>query len=99
MPSTPGSTSRVFRGEFAVPFGRENDVAEVVDLFDFGVQVDVEAPPANEIVSEKEFDKMMDKECAGADEHLDGRESVVLALRTAHYFRVRRFRQRSDLAN
>jgi len=54
-----------------VPYGRDNEVAEVVDLFDFGVPVDVEAPPANEIVSEKEFEKMMDKECAGAGEHLE----------------------------
>ena len=45
-----------------VPLGAEG--AAVIDLFDFGVPVDVEAPPANEIVSEDKFDKVMEKECA-----------------------------------
>jgi hypothetical protein len=50
-----------------VPFGGENEAAGVFDLFDFGVPVDVEAPPASEIVSEDKMDKLMQKECAGAD--------------------------------
>lgn len=50
-----------------VPFGGETDSGFVIDLFDFGVPVDVEAPPADEVVSEDEFDKLMDKECAGAE--------------------------------
>ena len=50
-----------------VPDGGENESAAVFDLFDFGVPVDVEAPPANQIVSEDKMDKLMEKECAGAD--------------------------------
>lgn len=50
-----------------IPFGGETDSGFVIDLFDFGVPVDVEAPPSNEVVSEDEFDKLMDEECAGAD--------------------------------
>jgi hypothetical protein len=47
-----------------VPYGDGNDeLAAVVDLFDFGVPVDVQAPPASEIVSEDRFDKLMEKEC------------------------------------
>lgn len=33
------------------------------ELFDFGVKVEVEAPPADEIVSEEEFSKLMQEEC------------------------------------
>jgi hypothetical protein len=33
------------------------------ELFDFGVKVEVEAPPADEVVSEEEFDKLMQEEC------------------------------------
>jgi hypothetical protein len=47
-----------------VPFGGESEAAGVFDLFDFGVPVDVEAPPANQIVSEDKMDKLMQKECA-----------------------------------
>jgi hypothetical protein len=50
-----------------IPFGGETDSGFVIDLFDFGVPVDVEAPPADEVVSEDEFDKLMDEQCAGAD--------------------------------
>jgi hypothetical protein len=50
-----------------VPDGGENESAVVLDLFDFGVPVDVEAPPANQVVSEDKMDKLMEKECAGAD--------------------------------
>jgi len=48
-----------------VPYGSEKDAgAEVVDLFDFGVPVDVQAPTADVIVSEEKFDALMEKECA-----------------------------------
>lgn len=50
-----------------IPLGGEDDSAYVMDLFDFGVPVDVEAPSAGEIVTEDRFDKLMDEECAGAD--------------------------------
>jgi len=43
--------------------------ADAVDLFAFGVRVDVEAPPANEIVSDDKFNKLMEKECAGVEKH------------------------------
>jgi len=43
------------------------DGAAVVDLFDFGVPVDVEAPPADEIVSEETLTKLLRKECAGEE--------------------------------
>ena len=51
-----------------IPYG-ENDGGAVFDLFDFGIPVDVEAPPADEIVSEDKMDKLMEKECSGADKH------------------------------
>lgn len=55
-----------------VPFGSGKDAgAEVVDLFDFGVPVDVQAPPADAIVSEKKFEQLMEKECAGAGKDLE----------------------------
>jgi hypothetical protein len=47
-----------------VPSGTDGETAAVADLFDFGVRVDVEAPPASEIVSEERFDELMQKECA-----------------------------------
>ena len=47
-----------------VPYGSGDDAAGVVDLFDFGVPVDVAAPPASEILSEDKMDKLMEKECA-----------------------------------
>jgi hypothetical protein len=50
-----------------VPFGAGGYAGAVVDLFDFGVPVDIDAPPANEVVSEDKFDKLMEKECTGAD--------------------------------
>ena len=48
--------------------GSGSDSAEVVDLFDFGVPVDVQAPPASEVVSEEKFNKVMEKACAGAEQ-------------------------------
>jgi hypothetical protein len=62
-----------------VPQGGEHEAAVVFDLFDFGVPVDVEAPPANEIVSEKEFEKMMKEECAGAGTDLDNANVLCMA--------------------
>jgi hypothetical protein len=59
-----------------VPFGGENEAAGVFDLFDFGVPVDVEAPPANEIVSEDKMDKLMEKECATADKAPEDRNPL-----------------------
>ena len=57
--------ARASHDRIRIPYGGEPKAAvEVVDLFDFGVPVDVEAPPANEVVSEEEFDKLMEKECA-----------------------------------
>ena len=48
-----------------VPYGSGDDtLAAVVDLFDFGVPVDADVPPASEIVSEDKFEKLMDEECA-----------------------------------
>jgi hypothetical protein len=47
-----------------IPFGSKSQAASVVDLFDFGVHVDVEAPAADEILSEEEFGKLMDDECS-----------------------------------
>lgn len=50
-----------------VPYGVADDsIAAVVDLFDFGVKVDAEAPPADEIVPEEKFNRLMEKECADA---------------------------------
>jgi hypothetical protein len=39
------------------------DGVTVVEYFDFGVDFDVEAPPADEIVSEEEFSKLIVKWC------------------------------------
>ena len=50
------------------------------ELFDFGVPVEVEAPPANEILSEKEFDKMMDKECPSAAKDLEHANPLCLVF-------------------
>jgi hypothetical protein len=50
-----------------VPYWGEDAPVAVVDLFDFGVQVDVDAPPADEIVSEEKMDELMERECASAD--------------------------------
>lgn len=37
--------------------------ATAVDLFDFGVTVDVEVPPAGEIITDDEFMKLLEDEC------------------------------------
>ena len=59
-----------------VPLGVEG--AAVIDLFDFGVPVDVEAPPANEIVSEHKFDKLMETECANVGKDLEDANPLCL---------------------
>jgi hypothetical protein len=61
-----------------VPFGAGGDAAAVVDLFDFGVPVDIEAPPANEIVSEDKFDKLMETECANVGKDLEDANPLCL---------------------
>ena len=61
-----------------IPFGGENDSAGVIDLFDFGVPVHVEAPPASEIVSEDKMNKLMKKECAGAEKDLENMNPLCL---------------------
>jgi hypothetical protein len=64
-----------------VPFGSEKDAgAEVVDLFDFGVPVDVQAPTADVIVSEEKFDALMEKECAKAKTAKDFEAANPLCL-------------------
>jgi hypothetical protein len=50
-----------------VPYAGTEGPVEVIDLYDFGVPVDVEAPPADEVVSEKEFYKLMEKECESSN--------------------------------
>ena len=46
-----------------IPYGSDAG-RRSFDLYDFGVEVDIEAPPAEEILSEEEFEKMMEKECS-----------------------------------
>jgi len=65
----------------SVPFGAGDGApAEVVDLFDFGVPVDVHAPAASEIVSEDEFSKLMEKECAKVKSAKDLEDANPLCL-------------------
>jgi hypothetical protein len=64
-----------------VPFGSGDDAgASVVDLFDFGAPVDVEVPPASEIVSEDTFEKLMEKECAKVKSARDLEDANPLCL-------------------
>jgi len=66
-----------------VPYGDGNDaIAAVVDLFDFGAPVDVNAPPASEIVSEKKFEKLMEQECANAGKDLEHANPLCLIFGT-----------------
>ena len=51
-----------------IPFGGTEGPVEVIDLYDFGVPVDIEAPPADEVISEEKFNKLMDKECESGGE-------------------------------
>jgi hypothetical protein len=64
-----------------VPFGSGDDRgAAVVDVFDFGVPVDVEVPPASEIVSEDTFEKVMETECAKVKSAKDFENANPLCL-------------------
>ncbi len=63
-----------------VPLGAEG--AAIIDLFDFGVPVDVKAPPASEIVSEKKFEKLMEQECADAGKDLEHANPLCLIFGT-----------------
>jgi hypothetical protein len=57
-----------------------NTSATVVDLYDFGVEVNVEAPPAEEIITEKELTKLAEKECAQLPEEKRREESFVCLM-------------------
>jgi hypothetical protein len=64
-----------------VPYGNGNDaIAAVVDLFDFGVPVDVQAPSADDIVSEEAFSKLMEKVCAKVKTAKDLEDANPLCL-------------------
>jgi hypothetical protein len=63
-----------------VPNGGDDDVANVVDLFDFGVSVDVEAPPADDILTEEAFSKLMEKACAKVKAAKDLEDANPLCL-------------------
>jgi hypothetical protein len=49
-----------------LPFGGPKDPVQVIDLYDFGVEVSIEPPPEDQVVSEDEFERLMEKECAKA---------------------------------
>ena len=63
-----------------VPYGGEADPVAVADLFDFGVSVDVEAPPADDILTEEAFSKLMDKACAKVETAKDLEDANPLCL-------------------
>jgi hypothetical protein len=46
-----------------VPLGGKDAPVYIVDLYDFGVDVNVKAPPDDEILPEKEFSKLFEREC------------------------------------
>jgi hypothetical protein len=50
-----------------IPYGGTEGPVEVIDLYDFGVPVDVKAPSADEVVSEEEMSRLMEKECQSSD--------------------------------
>jgi hypothetical protein len=50
--------SRLRRIEFTQGDEDESSVKTTVDLFDYGVEFDVEPPPADELISEADFDKL-----------------------------------------
>ena len=64
-----------------VPFGGKDAPVAVVDLFDFGVGVDAQAPPADAIVSEDEFARLAEQECK--QEHREPGESTICRIFTA----------------
>jgi hypothetical protein len=51
--------SRLRRITLEPPAGEDGDMT-TVELFDYGVEVDVEPPPAEELTSEEEFDKLIE---------------------------------------
>lgn len=63
-----------------IPFGGKDAPVSVVDLYDFGVDVDVQAPPADAIVSEDEFARLAEKECK--QEHREPGESTICGIFT-----------------
>ena len=63
-----------------VPSNTEGGASAVVDLFDFGVPVAVEAPPASDIVSEERFDELMEKECVKVKSAKDLADANPLCL-------------------
>jgi len=46
-----------------VPMGDEDVAGAIVEFYDFGVQADIEAPAADEVVTQEELEKLMSKEC------------------------------------
>jgi hypothetical protein len=50
-----------------IPLGGSEGPVEVIDLYDFGVPVDIEAPPGDEVLSEEAFNKLMEQECESSD--------------------------------
>jgi len=47
----------------------DDEGATVIDFFDFGIEVDVEAPPADQVLSDEEFEKLLDKWCKTQPKH------------------------------
>jgi hypothetical protein len=64
-----------------IPFGGNDAPVAVVDLFDFGVGVDAQAPPADAIVPEDEFARLAEQECK--QEHRESGESTICRIFTA----------------
>jgi hypothetical protein len=63
-----------------IPLGGKDAPVSVIDLFDFGVDVDVQAPPADAIVSEDEFARLAEQECK--QEHQEAGESTICRIFT-----------------
>ncbi len=51
----------------------EGPGAITFDFFDFGVKVDVEPPPAAEVISEDELDRLLTGECVAQNKNGDGK--------------------------
>jgi hypothetical protein len=49
-----------------IPFGGAEGPVEVIDLYDFGVPVNIDAPSPDEVVSQEEFNRLMDRECVAS---------------------------------
>jgi hypothetical protein len=63
-----------------IPFGGRDAPVSVVDLFDFGVEVDAQAPPDDAIISEDEFARLAEQECK--QEHREPGESTICRIFT-----------------